>query len=74
MLPHIPPLDSPGQALAVALSRAGGIRGCEIGAVMFGRHPDGTETPAALRGLHIVAEPAQLRHFTARFAERGAVR
>jgi tryptophanase len=26
----------------------GGIRGCEIGTVMFGRHPDGTETPAAM--------------------------
>ena len=33
----------PGQALAVALYREGGIRGCEIGTVMFGRHPDGTE-------------------------------
>ena len=46
MLPHIPPLEYPGQALAVALYRAGGIRGCEIGTVMFGVHPDGTETPA----------------------------
>ena len=44
MLPHIPPLQYPGQALAVELYRAGGIRGCEIGTVMFGRHPDGTET------------------------------
>ena len=42
--PHIPPLEYPGQALAVALYREGGIRGCEIGTVMFGRHPDGTET------------------------------
>ena len=47
LLPHIPPLEYPGQALAVALYREGGIRGCEIGTVMFGRHPDGTETPAA---------------------------
>ena len=44
LLPHIPPLEYPGQALAVALYREGGIRGCEIGTVMFGRHPDGTET------------------------------
>jgi tryptophanase len=44
MLPHIPPLQYPGQALAVELYRAGGIRGCEIGTVMFGKHPDGTET------------------------------
>jgi tryptophanase len=43
MLPHIPPLRYPGQALACALYLEGGIRGCEIGTVMFGRHPDGTE-------------------------------
>lgn len=104
-LPHIPPLEYPGQALVVALYRAGGIRGCEIGTVMFGRRPDGTEIPAAmdlvrlavprrtytqshvdyvievmrhvaagkhaLRGLRIVAEARQLRHFTARFEEIG---
>ena len=45
LLPHIPPLEYPGQSLAVALYREGGIRGCEIGTVMFGLHPDGTETP-----------------------------
>jgi tryptophanase len=101
LLPHIPPLQYPGQALAVALYREGGIRGCEIGTVMFGMHPDGTETPgpmelvrlaiprrvytqshidyvievvrsvahgaAELRGYRIVEQPAQLRHFTARF-------
>ncbi len=48
LLPHIPPLQYPGQALAVALYVEGGIRGCEIGTVMFGRHPDGTEEPAAM--------------------------
>jgi tryptophanase len=48
LLPHIPPLEYPGQALAIALYREGGIRGCEIGTVMFGRRPDGTETPAAM--------------------------
>jgi len=48
LLPHIPPLEYPGQALAIALYREGGIRGCEIGTVMFGRHPDGSETPAAM--------------------------
>ncbi len=101
MLPHIPPLEYPGQSLAVALYREGGVRGCEIGTVMFGRQPDGAERPAAmdlvrlaiprrtytqshvdyvtevaqhvahikkgLRGYRIVAEPPQLRHFTARF-------
>ncbi|HSW43818.1 MAG TPA: tryptophanase [Patescibacteria group bacterium] len=48
LLPHVPPLHYPGQALAVALYLEGGIRGCEIGTVMFGRHTDGTETPAAM--------------------------
>jgi tryptophanase len=48
MLPHIPPLHYPGQSLAVALYEVGGIRGCEIGTVMFGRKPDGSERPAAL--------------------------
>jgi tryptophanase len=48
LLPHIPPLEYPGQALAVALYLEGGIRGCEIGTVMFGRHPDGSEEPAAM--------------------------
>ena len=48
LLPHIPPLQYPGQSLAVALYREGGIRGCEIGTVMFGHHPDGSETPAAM--------------------------
>jgi len=48
MLPQIPALRYPGQALAVALYEAGGIRSCEIGSVMFGRQTDGTEKPAAM--------------------------
>lgn len=48
LLPHIPPLQFPGQSLAVALYEAGGVRGCEIGSAMFGRQPDGTEKPAAM--------------------------
>jgi tryptophanase len=101
LLPHIPPFSYPGQSLAVALYREGGIRGCEIGTVMFGMHPDGSESPAAMElvrlaiprrvytqshidyvievvrwvadraaelpGYRIVEQPAQLRHFTARF-------
>jgi len=100
-LPHIAPLQYPGQALAVALYEHGGIRACEIGTVMFGLKPDGSEAAAEmdlvrlamprrvytqshadylvevfeevaarkdrLRGLRIVAQPKQLRHFTARF-------
>ena len=48
MLPHIPPLQYPGHALAVALYVEGGIRGCEIGTLMFGRKADGSEAPAAM--------------------------
>ena len=48
LLPHIPALEYPGQSLAVELYRVGGIRGCEIGSVMFGRKPDGSEVPAAM--------------------------
>jgi tryptophanase len=54
-LPHIPPLQYPGQSLSVALYLSGGIRGCEIGQVMFGRQPDGSEkeTPLDLVRLAI---------------------
>jgi tryptophanase len=48
LLPHIPPLDYPGVALVNALYVEAGIRAVEIGTVMFGRHPDGSETPAAM--------------------------
>lgn len=48
LLPHLDPLQYPGQSLAIALYEAGGIRSCEIGTVMFGRQPDGTEVPAAM--------------------------
>jgi tyrosine phenol-lyase len=46
-LPHIDPLKYPGQALAVELYVEAGIRGCEIGTVMFGMDPhSGEERPA----------------------------
>jgi tryptophanase len=48
LLPHISPLKYPGQALACALYVEGGVRSCEIGTVMFGLRPDGTEVPAAM--------------------------
>jgi tryptophanase len=101
LLQHVPPLEYPGQSLAVALYVEGSIRGVEIGTVMFGLHPDGSETAAPadlvrlaiprrtytqshvdyvievvqwvaeradeLGGYRITHQPAQLRHFTARF-------
>jgi tryptophanase len=48
LLPHVKALEYPGQAVAVALYREGGIRTSEIGSVMFGLHPDGSESPAEM--------------------------
>jgi tryptophanase len=48
LLPHIPALQYPGIALANALYVEAGIRGVEIGTVMFGMRPDGTEVPASM--------------------------
>jgi tryptophanase len=48
LLQHIPPHEYPGQALACELFLEGGVRGVEIGTVMFGR-PDplgGPDQPA----------------------------
>jgi tryptophanase len=46
MLPHIPALQYPAWSLANALYLLGGVRGVEIGSVMFGLQPDGSEKPA----------------------------
>jgi tryptophanase len=50
MLPHLPALAYPGQALACEIYLAGGVRSCEIGSVMLGRvdRVTGVETPAPM--------------------------
>lgn len=53
-LPHIEPLQYPGQALAVELYVEAGIRAVEIGTVMFGADPHtGDEKPARLDLLRL---------------------
>ncbi|GMV06652.1 MAG: tryptophanase [Gemmatimonadota bacterium] len=49
-LPHVPPLQLPGQSLVAELYLEGGIRAVEIGTVMFGhRDPDtGEEVPSKM--------------------------
>ena len=49
LLPQIPSGAYPAQALALELYRTGGVRGVEIGSVMFGKmQADGTETAAPM--------------------------
>ncbi|MCZ7533899.1 MAG: tryptophanase [Acidimicrobiia bacterium] len=49
LLPHIPSHQYPAQSLAIELYRTGGVRGVEIGTVMFGKvNPNGPDAPAAM--------------------------
>jgi tryptophanase len=48
LLPHIPAEQFPGQSLVVEMYRQDGIRTCEIGSVMFGKHDGGRFVPAAM--------------------------
>jgi tryptophanase len=48
LLPQIPPRQYPGIALANALYVEGGVRSVEIGTLMFGLQPDGSEVPPTM--------------------------
>ncbi len=48
LLPQVPSHEYPAWALSLVLYLEGGVRSVEIGSVMFGRQPDGSEKPAAL--------------------------
>lgn len=48
MLPHVPQSEYPAWSLSLALYLEGGVRSVEIGSVMFGRQPDGSERPAPM--------------------------
>jgi tryptophanase len=60
-LPHVPPLQLPGAALCAELYIEGGLRGVEIGTVMFGRRdPQTGEETAAASELVRLAVPRRV--------------
>ena len=63
LLPHIPPHEYPAQALAVELYRRGGVRGVEIGTVMFGR-PDPAGGPDIPGSMELVRLAIPRRTYT----------
>ena len=57
---HIPSHEYPGQALACDLYLKGGIRGCEIGSVMFGKYDDNDKLIPAPMELVRLAIPRRV--------------
>jgi tryptophanase len=60
LLPHIPPHELPAQALANELYLEGGVRGVEIGTLMFGRVRDGEVDEPAANELVRLALPRRM--------------
>lgn len=60
-LPHIAPTEFPGQAVACAFYLEGGVRGCEIGTLMFGGDDPATGRPRiAAQELYRLAIPRRV--------------
>jgi len=62
--PHLPPEHYPGQALAIALYREGGVRAVEIGGVMFGKPDPGNPGREILPDLDLVRLAIPRRVYT----------
>ena len=63
-LPHIPPLELPGQALVVELYREAGIRAVEIGTLMFGRREPGDRAASIAAPMELVRLAIPRRVYT----------